>query len=534
VQESLHVLEGVRAHLVPNDFMKRGYGETAQRAYRDCIRLLEHTGQPGSALEVAEDARARAFLDLLATRDLQVKKAHQAQLASLRSGAGPVDKMTSAPGSTAVLMRGGSSGAALSSDSADPDLRSLVAVPPFSVPEVQATARRLNSTVLSYWVGDDATYIWVIPAEGAIHTAAVEVPQKRLEELIESVGPRAATGREEEDKAGRGSRALGKPPRKTEQVGARGGAILTVATCHQKNWRELYSLLIEPVEAWLPSTSGSLLTIEPHGPLLMLPFAALTDKQDRYLLERFSLHYTPAVSLLQFTKKKQQEVEHIPPHYLLVADPSGMPRGPDESTLPGLPGSRHEVATVARLLPGSEVTLLQGSQAAEDQVVTAASQSTVIHFATHGIIRDEQPFESFLALGGSRTDKKLDGRLTAQKIYSLDLHADLVFLSACRSGAGKVTGDGLVGLTRAFWYAGAPSVIASLWDVADEPIYRLVANFYRSRLQGNDKSRALRSAQLRLLHELRAGHVTVHTGTAQVALPEDPVFWASFVLQGEP
>src|SRR5262249_15342236 len=154
---------------------------------------------------------------------------------------------------------------------------------------------------------------------------------------------------------------------------------------HRKNWHELYGLLIEPVEAWLPSQPGSLLTIEPHGPLLMLPFAALTDKQGRYLLERFSLHYTPAVSLLQFTHKKQQEVERIPPHYLLVADPSGMPRGPDETTLPGLPGSRHEVAAVVRLLSEKEVTLLEGSQAVEDQVANAAARSTVIHFATHGI-----------------------------------------------------------------------------------------------------------------------------------------------------
>jgi CHAT domain-containing protein len=77
-------------------------------------------------------------------------------------------------------------------------------------------------------------------------------------------------------------------------------------------------------------------------------------------------------------------------------------------------------------------------------------------------------------------------------------------------------------------------VIASLWDVADEPTYRLVASFYRSRLQGSDNSRALRSAQLHLLQQLRAGRVSVHTGTTQVTLPEDPMFWASFVLQGEP
>jgi CHAT domain-containing protein/uncharacterized protein HemY len=541
-QEALRMTEEIRMHLVPNDFMKRGFSEIAQEAYESCVRLLEHAGQPGQALEAAEDARARAFLDLLATRDLQVKAGDQAQLTSLRRSedqqASTIDRLSATEGSsTGILVRGANSEPAAAGGSIESELRSLVSVRPFSLADVQATARRLSSTVLSYWVGEDATYIWMVSADGAIHTATVEVPEKHLAELINSLGPHLAAGKQDHAAAHfdtGGASAGEKRLRKPEQVSARGGTILSVETNHRKNWHELYRLLIEPMEAWLPSQAGSLLTIEPHGPLLMLPFAALTDKQGRYLLERFSLHYTPAVSLLQFTQKKQQEVGRIPPHYLLVADPSGMPQGPDETTLPGLPGSRHEVAAVVRLLPEKEVTLLEGSQAVEDEVAKAAARSTVIHFATHGIIRDDQPFESFLALGGSRTYKKLDGRLTAQKIYNLDLHADLVFLSACRSGAGKVSGDGLVGLTRAFWYAGTPSVIASLWDVADEPTYRLVASFYRARLQGSDKSRALRSAQLHLLHELRAGRVAVHTGTTQVALPEDPMFWASFVLQGEP
>jgi CHAT domain-containing protein len=121
-----------------------------------------------------------------------------------------------------------------------------------------------------------------------------------------------------------------------------------------------------------------------------------------------------------------------------------------------------------------------------------------------------------------------------QKIYGLDLHADLVFLSACRSGLGEVSGDGINGLTRAFVYAGTPSVIASLWDVSDETTYPLVTAFYRSWLRGTDKAHALRTAQLGLLGELRAGRVKIHTRSGDFPLPEDPVFWASFVLQGEP
>jgi CHAT domain-containing protein len=92
----------------------------------------------------------------------------------------------------------------------------------------------------------------------------------------------------------------------------------------------------------------------------------------------------------------------------------------------------------------------------------------------------------------------------------------------------------MAGLTRAFFYGGAPSVMATLWDVADEPTSRLVSNFYSTLQRDHDKSRALRTAQLRLMRALRAGRVQVNTLVGPMTLPEDPVFWAGFVLQGEP
>lgn len=133
---------------------------------------------------------------------------------------------------------------------------------------------------------------------------------------------------------------------------------------------------------------------------------------------------------------------------------------------------------------------------------------------------------SFLALGTGRGD---DGRLTAEKIYRLQLDADLVVMSACRSGGGFI---GIAGLARALFYAGARSLVVSLWDVADAPTSRLVPAFYRAWLGGADKASALRTAQLALIRELRRGRVTVATGP--VAIPEDPAFRAGFVLLGEP
>ena len=107
-------------------------------------------------------------------------------------------------------------------------------------------------------------------------------------------------------------------------------------------------------------------------------------------------------------------------------------------------------------------------------------------------------------------------------------------LSACRSGEGVPNGDGIAALARAFFYAGTDSLIVSLWDIADEPTNRLLPAFYREWLKGTDKAAALRAAQLQLLSDLRAGRVKITTPVGDVAVPEDPAFWAGFVLLGTP
>jgi CHAT domain-containing protein len=137
-------------------------------------------------------------------------------------------------------------------------------------------------------------------------------------------------------------------------------------------------------------------------------------------------------------------------------------------------------------------------------------------------------------LAQAKRAQERDGLLDARAIYGLNLHSDLVFLSACRSGVGKISNDGVMGLTRAFLYAGAASVIVSLWDVADEPTSRLVVEFYKNWLNGQDKASSLRQAQLHLLRDLRAGRLKIRSETGELVLPEDPVFWASFVVEGEP
>ena len=125
-------------------------------------------------------------------------------------------------------------------------------------------------------------------------------------------------------------------------------------------------------------------------------------------------------------------------------------------------------------------------------------------------------------------------RSRPRTLYGLKLPADLVVLSSCRSASGTIPGDGVATFARAFLYAGAASMIASVWEVADEPANQLLPAFYRAWLSGATKAAALRQAQLKVLADLRGGRVRVTTPIGPVPVPEHPVFWAGFALFGEP
>jgi CHAT domain-containing protein/tetratricopeptide (TPR) repeat protein len=467
-REEIAGLERLRVELVADDFMKRGFADQHQAVFELTIELLSDQGRHRDALETAEQARARAFLDLLATRD---------------------------------------AGAA-------------VAAPAASADEVVATARRLGSTLLSYFVGDDALFIWVVSGEGTVHGERVAASADRVWGLVRETrsalrdaGARRPRG--DDDGA---------------ELVTRGGGRLLMGGGGARAWRQLHDLLIAPVRARLPRAPGSRLTIVPHGPLFLLSFAALRDAQGRYLVEDHALHYAPSAAVLQMTARRSRT--GVPGPRIFMADPAAFPEEAGRP-LPPLPGTRREVTASAQRLKGGDNVVLTGADATEANVRRLAQGAGLLHFATHGIVRDERPLESFLALnrGPAGAD---DGRLTVQDIYGLDLQASLVVLSACRTGLGQLSSDGIVGLTRAFFYAGAPSVVATLWDVPDEPTYRLVSAFYSGLAAVPDKARALREAQLSMLRALRAGEIKVPTAAAPVTLPEHPVLWAGFVLVGEP
>lgn len=498
VREASALLEEMRRQLVPSDYMKRGFSEDNQYIYGLTIAMSTRRGNTEAAFLSAEQGRARALLDLLALRS-ELRLARTAA-----DGAAVAGSAVLSPTVTALARTGLSS--------------PQVAMTP-SMERLAATAARLQSTILSYWVGDDATFLWVMTPEGQLRFRRIQASKSELDKLVRETLPQ-------------GSPSAGEPGSWTA---APGGSGLQLPAVSLAALRRLHALLIEPAASLLPPSGR--LTVVPHGPLFKLSFAALKDTRGRYLVERYSLHYAPSLAALEFTAESAARPRHD--GYLLVADPAPLPSVIDSidgrpRSLPRLPGSGREARAIAALLPAGTATVLDGLGANEPMVTAALHGKRVLHLATHSIVRDSDPLLSFIAVGSTGRDAAHDGRLTAGEMYDLDLESDLVILSACRSADGPVSGDGIFALTRAILSAGVPSVIASAWEVADEPTAQLMTGFYAEWLRSDSKIDSMRRAQLSLIRNLRAGRVRAQTPLGRITLPEHPFFWAGFMLIGEP
>jgi CHAT domain-containing protein len=264
--------------------------------------------------------------------------------------------------------------------------------------------------------------------------------------------------------------------------------------------QEIYRLLLEPA---LPHIRGKELLIIPHDVLHYLPFQALLSSQSRHLIQDYPIYYLSSSSLMQFTREKRRASRE---KALVMGNPSL------GDAAYNLRFAEREAREVARVYPQSEVYLKE--QASKPRAISLSPKYDMLHFAVHAEFNEEDPLASALLLAREGND---DGRLKVGEIFSLDLKTDMVVLSACETGLGKLSsGDELIGLTRAFIYAGTPSVVTTLWKVNDRSSYELMREFY-SNLKTMKKSEALRQAQLKTMQEF----------------PE-PFFWAAYGLTGEP
>ena len=257
----------------------------------------------------------------------------------------------------------------------------------------------------------------------------------------------------------------------------------------QSHLRQLYEEIFAPVRAHL---SARHLVIVPHGVLHYLPFHALLDGTG-YLIDSFTISYAPSASIFAHCQEK-------PAH------------STGRSLVLGIPDARaplilEEVRAVAKILPDAQ--LFVGAQANEQLLRDEGLQSRLIHIATHGKFRQDNPMFSGIRLG--------DAYLNLYDLYQLKLNAELVTLSGCATGMNVVTpGDELLGLIRGLLYAGAHSLLLTLWDVHDQSTSDFMTRFYRRFQEGQGKAAALRSAMI----DLRETY-------------PHPYHWAPFALIGK-
>ena len=316
--------------------------------------------------------------------------------------------------------------------------------------------------------------------------------------------------------------------------------------------RRLDALLLQPIRA---QSSATRFMLAPEGMLNLLPYGALVDEHGRHLLERFSFNYLASGRDLlrskEGSKPRSPAVVMADPAFdgeaaagtggQESAAPAGTARSRDHSGVKfdALPGTAAEAQALQRILPEAQV--LTGTRASET-ALKRLHGPRILHIATHGFFlqdqgaapvasgrsavapaRENPMLRAGLALAGANrlpSSGDDDGVLTALEAAGLDLAGTkLVVLSACETGFGEVkNGEGVFGLRRAFAMAGAETMLMSLWQVEDEATKNLMVGYHRRIAQGEDRTEALRQAQLELLRDPKHSH---------------PFFWASFISSGQ-
>lgn len=392
-------------------------------------------------------------------------------------------------------------------------------------------ATRHESTVLAYWVTDGATVVRVVDRDGRVTTENIPITRARLERLVQLTWPASPPAGSGASSAGSAAETGSLPlpervPEALRFVTMRGGNALAATGREAGAYRALYDLLIAPIRLALPGREA-LITIVPDGPLSNLSFAPLSNENGRYLLEDFRLLYLPASSVGQREPAKAAGRDR----FLLAVNPTSGARtaapGP-----PPIPASENEEHAIVRALGLRGAVELQGKAATETAVRRAIGTSRVVHLATHALWSSDQPSNVALFLASETGSRALDGRLTSAEISGLQLTADLVVLSV--SYVGTIPDDARRALARAFLAAGARAILTTLWDIGEEAWEPFMPRFYVEWQKSGDKSGALRSAQLSVLGDLRAGRLKVNTPAGDMVLPPHPALWANAVLIGEP
>jgi len=495
---AIEVVEALRTQ-IGNPDLRSSFAATLHEAYELQIDLLmeAHRASPGTgfdrmALETGERARARTLLELLGESGIDLRQGVEPALLERRTA---LERRVSARSERLLREKDSAARAALLGEQAtllreldlvdaqiresSPAYAALTRPQPARVAEIQSLLDP-DTLLLSYSLGEARSYLF------AVSSTSVESFELPARPRIEEAARRVHGGLSVFDPENRSSEAR-------EAAG-------------------LSRMILGPAAHLLDRRR---LVIVADGTLHYIPFGALPqdaaeDAAPVPLLENHEVVYLPSASALAVQRKLLASRSPAAGWVALVADPTFDPRDP---TFERLPASRQEAEAIAALAPPGQARLALGPEASRQEVLGGRlSGYRTVHFATHGVIDAEHPSLSGLALS--------DGFLPLRDVYELRLGADLVVLSGCRTALGReIRGEGIAGLARGFFHAGAPRVVASLWKVEDRATAELMARFYRVLwTEGLSPAAALREAQLSIRRERRW---------------RDPWFWAGFILQGD-
>jgi pentatricopeptide repeat protein len=502
--------------------------------YEYMIAALMKLGRMDEAFEYVERAKARSFLDLIGNKAIGKNKVRSPELEELISREENLQQRLSA-----IIDNPDSSDSYLelleeyktvigSIEVIDPEYTSVVTIDPVPVKTLKGLMND-SSAVLEYFLGSFHAAIFLVTKDTLIGMSLDPQKLSDIGEKIEKLRRKLFFDfPNKKIQFLREQRLLNKSTIKEAYAA-------WYASEADGSWQydllNMHSLLVNPVQKHLNGISE--LFIVPHGPLHHLPFQALIENpgnidrtkgvhvpRPRFWIEDMAISYLPSASVLEYARRKQGTTTTSA---LVIGDPVYADKVYRKQPLQG---ALLEADSVASLL--NDPVVLKREEAEESVVKREIGNKDVIHFATHGELKKNEPMNSRILLAAHTPSGDNEGNLTVGEVFNLDLSASLVTLSACQtaqlsSGKGSFSaGDDLVGLTRSFMYAGTPSVIASLWYVDDKATLSWMVRFYKAwKEAGLSKLQASRHAAVSMLQNASDPDWVV------------PYYWSAFIFLGD-
>ncbi|MZH04455.1 MAG: CHAT domain-containing protein [Nitrospinae bacterium] len=478
-KDAVKTVDAMRAAIKVEEF-QNGFLTDKQDVYKELILLLLDMGQIEDSFQYAERAKSRSFIDLLGNQKISLKNDVSQKLYDALTGqkilireieesfaaarADEKEEEAKELSQKLVEARRSYQNLLIEAKEQSPEISNFITVDAITLKQLYGLLED-NVALVEYLVTKKELVAWIVK-KGKIDSIRVPVDENDLNELIADYR----------------------------------GRIQKLAPVEEQS-RRLHALLVKPVEAFIKDKR--ILGIVPHGHLHYISFSSLKDEES-YLFERHPLFYSPSASVMQFTFK--QIIERSRDIKVLAL---GNPDLGDMNY--DLPLAEMEANAIKWDFP--KIDVLTRENATESWLKKNIGGYQVIHVASHGEFDPINPLFSSLKLTRDKSD---DGNFEVNEVFGLNIKADIVTLSACQTGLGDlVGGDELVGLNRAFIYAGTHSILSSLWRVSDISTAVLIKHFYRN-YGKKDKAESLRQAQLLVKR-----------------LYPHPSYWAGFNLTGD-